>query len=139
MKVHDIGVASRAAATCLAGMAVIAIAGCGSSKPGYCKDRTDLNNSIKGLTSLNVSSGVSGLQAQVQKVQSSATALVDSAKRDFPSETSAIESSVNQLKSAVEAVRSNPSAAEIATVASSASRVVTSVKSFTDATKSKCS
>ncbi len=113
--------------------------GCGSSQPAYCSDRASLENSIKGLTSLNVSCGVSGLQAQVTKVQNDATALVSSAKSDFPSQTSAITTSVDALKSAVKQLSSGPSAANIAAVTTDAASVVSSVKSFMDATSSKCS
>lgn len=116
----------------------IAAAGCGSSKPGYCSARTDLENSVKGLTSLNLSSGVSGLEAQVRKIENSATKLVSQAKSDFPNQTQAIESSVNSLSSAVKGLPSNPSAGQIASIAADASKVVSSVKSFTGATSSKC-
>jgi hypothetical protein len=117
---------------------VVTLAGC-SSKPAYCTDRTNLQNSVKGLTSLNSSSGVSGLQSQVKQIQSNATTLVNSAKSDFPSQTSAITSSVNALKSAVAALSSSPSAAQIATVTKDAASVVSSVKNFMDASNSKCS
>ena len=43
----------------IAAAAVVLIAACGSSKPGYCGDVTALENSVK---SLNVSSGLSSLQ-----------------------------------------------------------------------------
>ncbi len=118
---------------------VVALAGCGSSKPAYCADRTSLENSVKGLTSLNVSSGISGLKSQVATIQSDATALVSSAKSDFPTQTSAITSSVDALKSSVAGLSSSPSAAQIATVTKDAASVVSSVKSFTDATSSQCS
>ncbi len=118
---------------------VVALAGCGSSKPAYCTDRTSLENSIKGLTSLTVSSGVSGLKSQVNTIQSDASTLVSSAKSDFPSQTSAITSSVAALKGAVAALSSNPSAGQIATVTKDAASVVSSVKSFTDASSSQCS
>jgi hypothetical protein len=118
-----------------AAAAVIALAGCGSSKPGYCTDRTNLQNSVKGLTS----SGISGLKSQLKQIQSDATTLVSSAKSDFPSETSAITSSVNALKSSVAALPSSASAAQIATVTKDAASVVSSVKSFVDASNSKCS
>jgi hypothetical protein len=117
---------------------VVALAGC-SSKPAYCTDRTNLENSVKGLTSLTASSGVSGLKTQVQTIQSDATALVNSAKSDFPSQTSAITSSVNALKSSVAALASSPSALQIATVTKDAASVVSSVKTFTDASSSSCS
>ena len=113
----------------------VTLAGCSSSKPGYCTDRTNLENSVKGLTS----SGVSGLKSQLKQIQSDATTLVDSAKSDFPSETSAITSSVNALKSSVTALPSSPSTAQIAAATRDAASVVSSVKSFVDASNSKCS
>jgi hypothetical protein len=97
-----------------------------------------LNNSIKGLTSLSASSGIGGLQSQLQKIEGNLTAPVDSAKSDFPSETIAIQTSVDQFRSAVQAPPSGPSAAQIATVAGSASRVVTSLQAFSSATGPKC-
>ena len=120
----------------LAGLAaVIALAGCGSSKPAYCTDRTNLENSVKGLTS----AGISGLKSQLKQIQSDASTLVSSAKGDFPNETSAITSSVDALKSSLAALPSSPSAAQIATVGRDAASVVSSVKSFVDASNSKCS
>src|SRR5919204_2096738 len=117
----------------------VALAGCESSKPAYCTDRTNLQNSVKGLTSLTASSGISGLKSQLKQIQSDATTLVNSAKSDFPNETSAISSSVSALKNSVAALPSSPSAAQIATVTKDAGSVVTSVKSFMDASNSKCS
>ena len=114
------------------------VVGCSSSKPAYCTDRTNLENSVKGLTSLNFSGGISAIQSQVAMIQSSASALVSSAKSDFPSQTSAITSSVDALKSSVTALASDHSAANIATATKDASNVVNSVKSFNDATSSQC-
>ena len=118
---------------------LVVVAGCGSSKPGYCSARTGLENSIKGLTSLNASSGVSGLETQLEKIKSNATAVVNAAKSDFPSETSAIKTSVDSLTSAVKTLTSTPSAGQIAILAGDATTVVNSVKSFVSATSSKCS
>ena len=117
-----------------AGLVFVA-AGCGSSKPAYCTDRTNLQNSVKGLTS----SGVSGLKSQLKQIQSDASTLVNSAKSDFPSETSAITSSVSALKSSVTALPSSPSTAQVATATRDAASVVSSVRSFVDASNSKCS
>ena len=130
----------RVAAVCLAVAGIVALAGCGgSSKPAYCSDRSNLQSSIKGLTSLNASSGVSGLEAQVKTIQSDATKVVNSAKSDFPSQTSAISSAVAALQSAVKALPANPTATQLAPVATAGANVVSSVKSFTDATSSSCS
>jgi len=128
------------AAVCLATAALVGVAGCGGSgKPAYCSDRSNLESSIKGLTSLNPSSGISGLKAQLTTIQGDATKLVDSAKSDFPSQTSAITASLVALQSAVKALPSHPSAAQLAGVATAASSVVSSVKSFMNATSSTCS
>jgi hypothetical protein len=118
---------------------VVALAGCGSSsKPGYCTARTNLENSIKGLTNLNPSAGISGLEAQLSKIQTDANALASAAKNDFPSETKAIQTSVNTLQSAVKALPKTPSAGQIATIASDAQAVATAVENFFNSTKSKC-
>ncbi len=130
---------TRVAALVLPAVAVIALVGCGSSKPAYCSDRTNLENSVKGLTSLNSSSGISGLQTQLTKIESDATSLVNAAKSDFPTETSAVKSSVDTLQTAVKALPSSPSAAQIASIAADSSSVVNSVDSFVSASKSKCS
>ena len=58
---------------------------------------------------------------------------------DFPSQTSAIKSSVTALQSAVKALPSHPSATQLGTVATAAASLVSSVKSFMDATSSNCS
>ncbi len=120
-------------------MAVVAVAGCGSSKPAYCSDRSNLENSIKGLTSAATSGGLSGLASQVSTIQSDATAVVGSAGSDFPSQTSAVKSSVNTLSGAVKALPSSPSTAQLATIAADAASVVSAVKGFTNATSSNCS
>jgi hypothetical protein len=120
-------------------LALVALAGCGSSKPAYCSDRTNLNNAVKNLPSVTSSSGISGLTSQLSTIQSDATSLVNAAKSDFPSQTSAVKSSVDTLASAVKALPSSPSASQIAAVGLDASSVVSSVKSFVDTSKSKCS
>jgi hypothetical protein len=58
---------------------------------------------------------------------------------DGQAETSAITSSVGALKGSVGALPSSPSAGEIATVAKDGAGVVSSVKSFMNASNSKCS
>jgi hypothetical protein len=119
--------------------ALVAVTGCGgNSKPGYCADRDNLQSSIKDLSNLTFSGGLSGLQSQLRTIQSNATTLVDSARSDFPSETSAIDSSVNAFARDVRTLSSSPTPAQAASLASSAAGVVTSVKDFTDATSSKC-
>jgi hypothetical protein len=120
-------------------LAVAVAAGCGGSdKPGYCQDRSDLQDSVKGLVSAASSGGVSGLQKQLTQIQSDATSLVSDAKKDFPTETSAMQSSIDGFESAVKALPSDPTPSQLTAIVAEASSVVTSVKSFYDATKSEC-
>jgi hypothetical protein len=123
----------------VAAVALTALAGCGASKPAYCADRTNLETSVKNLPSSVSSSGISGLTSQLTTIKSDATKLVSSAKSDFPTQTSAVKSSVDALQSAVKALPSSPSATQIAALGANAVSVVSSVKSFTDNSKSKCS
>ena len=119
-------------------LALVAAAGCGKSKPAYCTDRTNLENAVKSLPSAATSGGVSGLEAQVTTIQNDTDTLVDSAKSDFPNETNALKTSVDQLSNALKALPAKPSTAQLGANALDASSVVTTVKNFSDATKSKC-
>ena len=130
---------TRVPVAMVAAVALVALAGCGSSKPAYCSDRTNLNNAVKNLPSVTSSSGISGLKSQLKTIESDATSLVNAAKSDFPTQTSAITSSVDTLASAVKALPSSPSSAQITAIAADAASVVNSVSSFSDASKSKCS
>ncbi|HJS95150.1 MAG TPA: hypothetical protein VJ741_12885 [Solirubrobacteraceae bacterium] len=130
----------RALVACVAVLGLVAATGCGGSdKPAYCTSRAELESSIKGLTDLNADSGLSGLRAQMAKIQTDASALVSSAKSDFPDETSSIQSSVSALADTIKAFPSQPSADEVATLARQAAGAVTSVQNFYNSTSSKCS
>jgi hypothetical protein len=122
--------------------AVVALSACGgSSKPGYCSARGDLEQSIKDLGNVKVAQqgGVQKLKAQLGTIESNANKVVSSAKDDFPSETSSIQSSVSSLKTTLQQLPSSPSATQVAAVATSAKSLASSVQSFAKATDSKCS
>jgi hypothetical protein len=131
-------VSSLAAAATAAGL----LAACGSSssdKPAYCSDRSNLQQSVSDLKGVNLGTGaVSALQTQLGKVDSDAKALVASAKSDFPQETAAISSSVSALDTSVTSLASAPSPQALLGVGSDVAGVATAVKSFSDATASKC-
>jgi hypothetical protein len=123
----------------VAAVALVVLTGCGASKPAYCSDRANIQNSVKNLPSSVSSSGISGLTSQIATIKSDATTLASAAKSDFPTETSAVKSSVATLESTVKGLPSSPSATQIAAVGIDASNVASSVKSFADNSKSKCS
>ncbi len=123
----------------LATVTVIVLVGAtGCGKPGYCSDRSNLENSVKDLPNAVKTGGTSGLQSQVATIESDANAVIESAKSDFPTETNTLTTTVAQLKTAVQGLPSNPSASDLAPVALDATAVVNAVKTFTSATKSDC-
>jgi len=139
---HRTVATSIARAVYVAALGLVGLAGCGSSsssKPAYCSARTSLENSIRQVTSLSPSSGIAALEAAFTNIKTNPNTVISQAKSDFPSQTSAIKTSVDSLTTAINALETNPSPSNIATVTGAASNVVSSFKSFVDATKSKCS
>jgi hypothetical protein len=124
----------------VAAIAAASVAGCGSSggsKPAYCSDRSDLQQSVTGLKDVDITSS-GALQAQVSRVDQSARALVASARSDFPQETSAISSSVKALDTSVRNVVAAPTAKGLVTAGQDVASVVSAAQAFADATKDKC-
>jgi len=122
----------------LAAVTLIAATGCGSSKPAYCSDRSKLESAVKDLPNAAKTGGTAGLQSQLKTIESDATAAINSAKSDFPTETSTLKTNVDQLKTAVASLPANPSATDLAAIGLDATAVVSAVKAFNSATKSKC-
>ena len=123
----------------LAAAALVA-AGCGSdSKPDYCSNVSDLQQSVDDLKNVQLnSSTLTTLQTDVQKVQTNADAVVSSAKQDFPSETSALKSSVSTLSTTIQQLPPSPTAQQLLAVAPQISSTVTAAKNLSSATKSAC-
>lgn len=119
----------------LAAAALVAV-GCGSSsKPAYCSDVTDLQNSVN---SLKTSNTASTLKTDLQKVQSNANAVVSSAKQDFPSQTSALESSVTSLSTSVKALPPAPTRQQLVPIKAEVASTVSAADSLKSATSSAC-
>jgi hypothetical protein len=132
------GVGGSLAAVAIA----VALAGCGgSSKPSYCSQTANLKKSVQDLGSVNIiQGGTSALTSALSTVESNAQAVVSSAKGDFPTETSAINSSITALKQSAQSLASSPTQpAVIAKVPGQISAVVSSIQAFSSATSSKCS
>lgn len=132
------GLAGRIAAL-VAGLAVPAllVCACGSSKPAYCVKSDELKSAVSALTHLNLSKeGVAGAEAALRKVQSSATALVEAAKSEFPKQTEAISTSAKELADSVKAASTNSSA--VAAIPAEIVALGSAANSFISETKSKC-
>ncbi|HEV7461696.1 MAG TPA: hypothetical protein VGN78_14250 [Solirubrobacteraceae bacterium] len=123
---------------CALTLSALLVAGCDGSKPSYCSKADQLELAVKDLSEINLSNGLSSVPAALSKVESTASAAVTAAKKDFPTETGRIESSVATLKTAVQQLPSSPSATQIATLALDITSVVDAVNGFVSQTKKKC-
>ncbi len=117
----------------------MALSACGSSQPGYCGDRESLSDSVDQLSDVDVrANGLAELRDQLQTIKANAQTVVTSARGDFPEETAAIRTSVDRLSTAVEAVSSSPTPAEVASIGTAGASTVQAVKAFVDATSDRC-
>ena len=81
---------------------------------------------------------LSTLQTDLQAVQTNADAVVSSAKADFPNETSALESSVSRLSTAIQKLPSSPTPQQLAALVPKINSTVTAAQDLQSATSSAC-
>jgi hypothetical protein len=84
------------------------------------------------------SGALSTVQTDVQKVQSNADAVVSSAKQDFPTETTALESSVSILSTAINKLPPSPTPQQLVALVPEIQSVVTAAQGVSGATSSAC-
>ena len=127
------------AAFAVASVFALPLTGCGD--PDYCSDRSNLEQSVKGLTDVQLteSGGADRLKSQLDKVQSDAKQVASSAKSDFPSETGQLESSVSTLEKSVQALPPSPSSEQLKALAPQVTAVAGASRRFVTATDSECS
>jgi hypothetical protein len=120
--------------------ASLVAAGCGGDdKPEYCSNVSDLQQSVDDLKSVQPDSAVvSTLQTDLQKVQSNANAVVSSAKQDFPTETTALESSVSILATAINKLPPSPTPQQLVALVPQIRSVGTAAQGLSGATRSAC-
>ncbi len=122
----------------LAAVALVA-AGCGgSSKPAYCSDVSDLQQSVTDLKSVVRLNGGDDIALELQTVQTNANAVVSSAKADFPSQTSALQSSVSSLATTIQKLPSSLTPGQLATLVPKIDSTVTAAQDLQSATSSAC-
>jgi hypothetical protein len=73
-----------------------------SAEEALCADREELTTAVQGLTDLDiVASGTDGLQAALTDVKDSLSGLKESASDNFQPEVEAVESSIQDLETAI--------------------------------------
>jgi hypothetical protein len=125
-------------ALALAAVALVAT-GCGSSKPDYCSNVSDLKESVDELGSIQVESGVlSTVRSDLEEVRANANTVVSSVKQDFPNETSALKSSVSSLSDTVNQLPPTPTPKQLVDLTAEIATAVTAAEELSSATESAC-
>jgi hypothetical protein len=117
-------------------------AGCSSSsssKPAYCTAASQLKTSVQDLGNVNINvHNLSSVNTAVSKVQADAKTFASEAKSAYPSQTTALNTSLSSLQSAVKSAMAQPSLTTVAAVVSSAAQVKTAADTVQTAVKGKC-
>jgi len=114
-------------------------AGCGSSKPAYCTDASQLKTSVQDLGNVNINvHDLSSVGTAVSKVAADARKFASDAKSAYPSQTTALKNSVSGLETAVKSAKATPSVTTVAAVVSSVSQVKTAASNLQSAVKGAC-
>ena len=124
-----------AAALVLSGLT----AGCSSSKPAYCTAASQLKTSVHDLGNVTVDvHDLSSVNTAVSKVSSDARTFASEAKSAYPSQTTALKSSLSGLDTAIKSAMGQPSLTTVAAVVSSITQVKTSAGNLQSAAAGKC-
>jgi hypothetical protein len=124
-----------AAVLVLSGLAV----GCSSSKPAYCTAASQLKTSVQDLGNVTINvHDLSSVNTAVSKVQADAKTFASEAKSAYPSQTTALKTSLSGLQAAVTSAIGQPSLTTVAAVVSSVTQVKTAASNLQNAASGKC-
>ncbi|MEI6793437.1 MAG: hypothetical protein WCK97_09430 [Actinomycetes bacterium] len=81
---------------CIAAVAAVTLPGCG--KPEYCAKKTDFDSSVTTLTHVSLAPpDPTVVETDITNVQNAGTAMINAAKSDFPSQSSALENAITSV------------------------------------------
>jgi maltose-binding protein MalE len=112
-----------------------------SAKPSYCAALSNLEASVKAIPSVDEikKNGTSAVESAVAKVQADANVVVNEAKSDFASQTSALKTSVDTLSASVKQLSSPPTGSQLAALPAEISAVATATTDLSQSASPKCS
>lgn len=126
------------AVTAAALAVVLGAAGC-SSKPAFCSDVDALRSSVNDLVSIQVNSNtINQVQTDFEKVQTDAQQAVESAREDFPQETSNLENQIDSTKKAIEGLPASPAAGDYVALGLQVVALGQAADDFRNAASSAC-
>lgn len=116
------------------------VAGCGGKDTSpVCSDVTSLKSSVSSLGDVKLEQGaLSTLQTRLATVQQDFAQLKSSAKDQFSSEISAVDSAYSSFKTSLDAAVKQPSTATIAAAGATLQPLVTALKNLESAVQKTC-
>ncbi len=129
----------RLTAACVVTAALLTGCSSGSSKPAVCSDIENLKAAVQDLGNVNVAqNGVSAVSDQLTKIRQQLQTLQKDAKGQYATEVNDLSAALQRLQSSLDTAKASPSAAALATVASSAGNVLTAGKNLATALSNTC-
>lgn len=126
------------AASVVALAVALGSAGC-SSTPAFCSDVDTLRSSVNDLVSIQVNSNtINEVQTDFEKVQTDAERAVESAREDFPDETSNLENQIDSTKKAIEDLPASPAAGDYVALGLQVVALGKAADDFRNAASSAC-
>jgi hypothetical protein len=117
-------------------------AGCSSSsssKPAYCTAASQLKTSVQNLGQVNVAeNGLGSLQSALSSVSTNAKTLATEAGSAFAPQTTALQSSLSSLDTAITSAKGQAPVTAATTVATALAQAKTSASNLVNATSGKC-
>jgi outer membrane murein-binding lipoprotein Lpp len=122
-------------------LGVLPVAGCASDSPqaAVCDSLTAVQNSAQHVRETNVAeNGLNQLRTNLIQLRTDVQQLIHNAKTQWAPQAQAIQASLDQVGSAVNAAKSAPSAAAFDAVRQALATLENSVKALGDAMRSTC-
>jgi hypothetical protein len=108
-------------------------------KPAYCTAASDLKTSVQDLGNITINvHDLSSVNTAVSKVQADAKTFASEAKSAYPSQITALSTSLSGLQAAVKSAIGQPSLTTVAAVVSSITQVKTAAGNLQNAASGKC-
>lgn len=116
------------------------LAGCGEDKPAVCTSVNDLKTSVGDVKDVDLTSSgaLADLKTSLEKVQGDLADVKSDAKSEFSSQISAVDTTYEALKTAVEAAVADPSADTLTAAVAALSAFGTDAETLVDDIQSTC-
>ena len=116
-----------------------ALVSCGGDQPAVCGSANSLETSIQDLKDVDVKAdGLSAVQSQLTTIKGDLADLKKDAESEFSAQIKAVDTSYSALKASAATATSDPSATNLAAVATAVSALVSEVKTLVNDVESTC-